>query len=175
MHQRTTVARPTRRTLLAASAWSVPTIAVAAAAPAYAASATRALTYSTVPTAEITTVGTTKHFHGTLAVMNPNGFATSGLQIVVGLPSAYSTAAPTPLVINGGAAGWTTPLAGVTGGVYTYTFTATTQLAGEATAHVSFDTDLLGTLPSALPPITVTASASNMKQVSASAAPKFVS
>lgn len=168
-------ASPTRRTVLTAAAWTVPTIAIASAAPAYAASTTRALTYSTVPAAEITTVGTTKHFHGTLAVMNPNSFATSGLQIVVGLPSAYSTAGPTPLVINGGAAGWTTPLAGSSGGVYTYTFTATTQLAARATAHVSFDMDLLGTLPQTLPPITVTASASNMKQVSVSATPTFVS
>lgn len=106
--------------------------------------------------------------------MNPNSFATSGLQISVGLPGGYATAGPTALVINSGAVGWTVPQAGPAGGLFTFVFTATTELAGRATAHVTFDMDLLGTLPSTLPAITVTASASNMGQVSVSAAPKLV-
>lgn len=162
-------ATPTRRALLTAAAWSIPTVAIAAAAPAYASSG--ALIFSTAPSAEITRTPT-KHFHGTLALTNSHTVATDSLQIVVVLPGGYASAQPTPLVINRGAAGWTVAAAHA-GGEYTYTFTATTQLGGKQTAHVTFDMDLLGTLPATLPTITVTASARNMTGTSVAAAPTY--
>ncbi|GGD07263.1 hypothetical protein [Nocardioides daphniae] len=66
-----------------------------------------AFTFSKLPTTEITQGATAKHFSGTLAVTNSHTFATDGLQILIGLPNGYSTAAPTPMAIVG-TPGWST-------------------------------------------------------------------
>lgn len=172
------VTTPTRRALLGAAAWSVPVVAVATAAPAYAASTTATLAFTVPPTSgfirrtDPTTGVVTHEFHGATTLANTGAATTRGLELVVTLPGPYASLGdPRSLSVNDGAGGWSFAGGGASGGQYVYRFTPATQLAPRTSTTASFRLVLAGTLPASLPPIVVNAAASNATGVAASSTP----
>ncbi|MBE7324835.1 hypothetical protein IEQ44_09225 [Nocardioides sp. Y6] len=135
---------PTRRALLRATAWSLPVVAVATAAPAYASSqgggeiiVMAATLSATNGSASSTSNGTNYIFTGRVTITNPATAPTQGLQVVLTL-NGYPLHGNESVSGSGGSGlgAWTSSVNTSQGIVIT--LTAPTQLAGNTSTTVTF-------------------------------------
>jgi len=136
-------ARPTRRTLVRGAAWSVPVVAIAATAPAFAASVSARLSSDNTPL-KWGNGNDPKHISWDLTLTNPSSLAI----VSVTLTFTYRRANLDPyagLVFeiynispSSNTTAWGTPVVSTTGGTATVTNGGTIPSGGAITIHTDF-------------------------------------